>query len=205
MFETNEILVEEFQNSKFAGEAFINIGNKHYNSALDKELEQTERIRLFRLAIDNYERAIASPGLSDESKGVARGFRDDTASFLAHNEYQQADDALRKAGRAGKKSDIEAAIDMFKSIAKDYHTTKYGDLAYGKLGDAYTMLADKEEHYFADALYYYRFLPIKYNVESPGDAQVKDAIDYCSREAAEVQAYMKAKNIPERQAPPGDN
>ncbi len=205
LFETNEILVEEFQDSKFAGEAFINIGNKHYNSALDKELEQTERIRLFRLAIDNYERAIASPGLSEASKGIARGFRDDTASVLAHDEYQNAVKALQKAGKAGKKSDIEAAIEMFKSIAKVYHTTKYGDMAYGKLGDAYTMLAEKEEHYFADALYYYRFLPKKYNVESPGDAQVKDAIDYCSREAAEVFAYMKAKNIPQRQEPTGDN
>ncbi len=205
LFATNEILVKEYQNSKFAGEAFINIGNKHYNSALDKELDATEQIRLFRLAIENYERALASPGLSAESKGTAQSFRDETASFLAHNEYKHADNSLKKAQRAAKKSDIEAAIELFKSITNDYPRTKYGDLAYGRLGEAYTMLADKEEKYYADAYYYFRVLPKKYNVINPHDPQVKDAMEYGNRKAAEILAYMKANNIPERQEPASDN
>lgn len=205
LFETNEILVKEFQDSKFAGEAFINIGNKHYNSALDKQLEATEQNRLFRLAIENYDRAIASPGLSAESKGTAQSFRDETASFLAHGEYKHADNSLKKAQRAAKTSDIEAAIELFKTIIKDYPKTKYGDLAYGKLGEAYTMLADKEESRFADAYFYFRFLPKKYSTIQPSDPQVRDALEYCNRKATEIFAYMKANNIPERPEPESDN
>ncbi len=205
LFETNEILVKEFQNSKFAGEAFINIGNKHYNSALDKELEATEKNRLFRLAIENYDRALASPGLSAESKGTAQSFRSETASYLAFGEYTHAENSLKKAQRSLKKSDIEAAIELFKAIARDYPTTKYGDLAYGSLGQLYTMLADKEESYFADAHYYFRVLPKKYNEIQPSDPKVRDAIEYCNRKATEILEYMKANDIPERQEPASDN
>ena len=205
LFATNEILVKEFQNSKFAGEAFINIGNKHYNSALDKELEPTEKNRLFRLAIENYDRALASPGLSAESKGTAQSFRDETASYLAHGEFDQADILLKKAQRSLKKSDIEAAIELFKGIISDYSKTKYGDLANGNLGILYTMLADKEESYFAHAYYYFRVLPKKYNEIQPSDPQVRDAIEYCNRKATEILVYMKDNDIPQLQDPTSDN
>ena len=198
------VLVKEFKNSKFAGEAFINIGNKHYNAALDKDLEQIDQIRLFRLAIENYERALAAPGLSSESKNTAQSFINETASFLAHNEYKYATTSLGKAQKAAKKSDIEAAIELFKGITKAYSTTKYGDLSYGKLGEAYTILADKEENYYAEALYYFNFLPKKYPTTKPPDPQVEEAINYCILKASEIQAYMRANNIPERQSPPED-
>ncbi|MCE2400396.1 tetratricopeptide repeat protein [Candidatus Poribacteria bacterium] len=206
LFETNETLVKEYKDSKFAGEAFINIGNKHYNAALDTDLEATEQIRLFRLAIENYERALAAPGLSAESKNTAQGFLNETASFLAHNEYKYAISSLGRAQRASKKSDIEAAIELFRAITKAYSTTKYGDLSYGKLGEAYTILANKEENYYAQALYYFQVLPKKYAVINPPDPQVQDAINYCILKANEIKAYMQANNIqPLQQAPEEGN
>ena len=202
LFEINETLIKEYKDSKFAGEAFINIGNKHYNAALDTELEATEQIRLFRLAIENYERALSAPGLSTESKNTAQGFLNETASFLAHNEYKYAISSLREAQRADKKPEIEAAIDLFKAITEEYSTTKYGDLSSLQLGEAYTMLANKEENYYAQALYYYQVLPKKYAIVEPADPQVKEAINRCIRKASEIQEYMRSKNIPELQGDP---
>ncbi len=205
LFATNETLVKEYPNSKFAGEAFINIGNKHYNSALDPDLEAEQQILLFREAIKNYERALTSAGISTESKNSAQTYINETASILAHNEYKFADTSLTDAQRSGKKTDIEAAIKLFKTIAKDYATTKYGDLSYGKLGEAYTILANNEENYYADALYYFEVLPKKYALKSPADAQVGDVIDYCIQKASDIKLYMRSRNIPERKAPPDDN
>ncbi|MDE0085709.1 MAG: hypothetical protein OXU23_08375 [Candidatus Poribacteria bacterium] len=171
---------------------------------MDPELEAPEQIELFRQAIENYRRALAAPGLSAESKNTAEGFLNETESFLAHNEYKYAIASLGKAQRAAKKSDIEAAIDLFKAITKAYSETKYGDLSYGKLGEAYTMLANKEENYYPYALYYFQFLPKKYATDSPADSQVDDAINYCILKANEIQAYMKSKNIEPFQGEPED-
>lgn len=204
VFEINEILVKEYKDSKFAGEAFINIGNKHYNAALDPELEPTEQIALFRQAIDNYKRALAAPGLSDESKNMARGFLNETESFLALNEYKHADTTLSNALRAAKKSDIEEAIGLFKAIAKNYADTKYGDLSYGQLGKAYTILANKEENYFAHALYYFQVLPKKYATVNPSDTAVQEIIHYCITKASEIRDYMNANNIQPLQEAPED-
>ena len=205
LFATNETLVKEYPNSKFAGEAFINIGNKHYNSALDPKLNADEQIRLFREAIQNYERALTTPGISSDSKNSAQTYINETAGILANNEYKRANTALTAAQRSGKKTDIEAAIKLFKTIAADYSTTKYGDLSYGKLGEAYTILANNEENYYADAYYYFQRLPKKYRLVEPPDAQVKEAINYCIQKSTEIKAYMKLRNIPERQAPEEDN
>ncbi len=201
LFATNKTLVKEYNNSKFAGEAFINIGNKHYNAALDPELQPAEQIDLFRKAIDNYERALAAPGLSSDSKNTAQTFLNETASFLAHNEYKFANTALGQAQRAGKKADIEDTIKLFKAISENYSNTKYGDLSYGKLGEAYTILANDEENYYADALYYFNVLPKKYATIKPNDPQVEEVINYCIIKASEIKNYMKARNIPERQDP----
>ena len=83
--------------------------------------------------------------------------------------------------------------------------TKYGDLSYGKLGEAYTILAGNEENYFADALYYFQILPKKYATRPPPDSQVEDVINYCIQKASEIKSYMRSQNIPERQTPPDDN
>lgn len=206
LFETNETLVAEYKDSKFAGEAFINIGNKHYNAALDKSLEASEQTRLFRQAIENYKRALASPGLSDDAKRMARGFVSETEGYLALNEYKHADTTIEAAQKSGKKTEIEGAIDLFKAVIKAYPNTKWADLSHGQLGDAYTMLADKEEHYYADALYYFRYLPYrKYATVEPPDPQVKKALVYCTRQAQKVSDYMKSKNIPPRKEPEGGN
>ncbi len=206
LFETNEILVKEYKDSKFAGEAFINIGNKHYNAALDPGIEAAEQIALFRQAIDNYKRALAAPGLSAESKNTAQSFLNETETSLAHNEYKYAHTLLSNAQRSAKKPDIERAIELFKAIAENYSATKYGDLSYGELGKAYTILAGKEENYFAHALYYFQVLPKKYATKPPADSQVKDAIEYCIGKVSEIQPYMREKNIqPLKEAPEAEN
>ncbi len=206
LFETNEILVKEYKDSKFAGEAFINIGNKHYNAALDPDIEASEQIALFQQAIENYKRALAAPGLSPDSKNTAQSFLTETETSLALNEYDYAHKLLGKAQRAGKKSDVERAIELFKAITKNYAATKFGDLSYGELGKAYTILAGEEENYFAHALYYFQVLPKKYATVPPTDTQVKDAIEYCIDKVNEIQPYMQDKNIqPLKEAPENGN
>lgn len=205
LFAVNETLVAEYSDSTFAGEAFINIGNKHYNAALEQGLPAAEQIRLFREAIANYKRALSVPGLDAESKSTAEGFLNETSGVLALNEYKQAMDSYGEAQKSGKKDAILASVEKFKAIINEYPTTKYGDLSHGKIGDAYTMLADKEVNYYYDALEYFNYLPKKYATLVPSDNQVEGAINYCLRQIQVIQDYMKSKNIPLRQTQEGGN
>ena len=146
-----------------------------------------------------------SPGLDAESKSTAEGFLNETSGVLALNEYKQAMDSYGKAQKSGKKDAILASVEKFKAIINEYPTTKYGDLSHGKIGDAYTMLADKEVNYYYDALEYFNYLPKKYATLVPSDNQVEGAINYCLRQIQVIQDYMKSKNIPLRQTQEGGN
>ena len=55
--QANEVLAAEYPNSQYTADALINIGNKYYNAGSESELEQAERIRLYQMAIENYQKA----------------------------------------------------------------------------------------------------------------------------------------------------
>ena len=199
LFAANEALAAEYPNSVYTADALINIGNKYYNAGSEADLEQTERIRLYQMAIEHYQRAIDTPGISNDSKVTARGYLTDTASALAYYEYDTAtaqfDSAKVTQNADDKKTAIEAVIAEFDKIIAAYPMTKYADLALVQIGEAYMVLADKDDAYYNNALDYFNRLWAKYETTPPVDTKVAQALDYAIRQIQGIQNYMKSQNI----------
>lgn len=199
LFAANEALAAEYPNSVYTADALINIGNKYYNAGSEADLEQTERIRLYQMAIEHYQRAIDTPGISNDSKVTARGYLTDTASALAYYEYDtvtaQFDAAKVTQNADDKKTAIEAVIAEFDKIIAAYPMTKYADLALVQIGEAYMVLADKDDAYYNNALDYFNRLWAKYETTPPVDTKVAQALDYAIRQIQGIQNYMKSQNI----------
>ena len=207
LFAANETLAAEYPNSVYTADALINIGNKYYNAGSESDLEQTERIRLYQQAIGHYQRAIDTPGISNDSKRTAMGYLTDTANALAYYEYDTAAAQLTSAKLArgeGQKEAVLAAIAAFETIIETYPTTKYADLGYGQIGDAYMVLADTEETYYNEALHYFNQLWEKYEIEPPLDTKVQGALKYAISQIQMIQTYMKSQNIPTREIGGGE-
>ncbi len=201
LFAANEMLVAEYPNSIYAGDALINVGNKYYNAGSEPDLEQSERIRLYQLAIANYTLALQSPGISNESKVTAQSYLKDTATALAYYEYDEASSMLDQAKLTQgeeKKFNVLDVIDTFKQIVETYTDTKYGALGLGQIGEAYMVLADTEEEFFNEALYYFDLLWAKYETEPPVDPAVQNALEYAISQVQAISNYMDDQNIPKR-------
>lgn len=199
LFAANEALAAEYPNSVYTADALINIGNKYYNAGSEANLEQTERIRLYQMAIEHYQRAIDTPGISNDSKVTARGYLTDTASALAYYEYDtvtaQFDAAKVTQNADDKKTAIEAVIAEFDKIIAAYPMTKYADLALVQIGEAYMVLADKDDAYYNNALDYFNRLWAKYETTPPVDTKVNQALTYAISQIQQIQNYMKSQNI----------
>ena len=206
LFEANETLAAEYPASPYTADALINIGNKYYNAGSEQALEQAERIQLYQLAIENYQKAIDTPGISKDSKGTAQSYLNDTASALAFYEYDQAtnmlDEAKLSRGEAQKPA-VEAAIAEFNKIIAAYPTTKYADLGLVQIGEAYMVLADSNDVYFNDALDYFNRLWAKYETTPPVDTKVGQALTYAISQITTIQGYMKSQNLEIRDAAGG--
>lgn len=206
LFEANETLAAEYPASPYTADALINIGNKYYNAGSEQALEQAERIQLYQLAIENYQKAIDTPGISKDSKGTAQSYLNDTASALAFYEYDQAtnmlDEAKLSRGEAQKPA-VEAAIAEFNKIIEAYPTTKYADLGLVQIGEAYMVLADSDDVYFNDALDYFNRLWAKYETTPPVDTKVGQALTYAISQITTIQSYMKSQNLEIRDAAGG--
>lgn len=197
-FAANEALAAEYPDSPYTADALINIGNKHYNAGSEQELEQAERIRLYQLAIENYQKAIETPSISKESKGTAQSYLNDTATALAFYEYDHATNMLDKAklsrGEAQKPA-VEAVIAEFLKIISAYPTTKYADLGLVQIGEAYMVLADSNDMYFNDALDYFNRLWEKYSTTPPVDTKVGQALTYARNQIQKIHDYMKSQKL----------
>ena len=199
LFAANEALAAEYPNSVYTADALINIGNKYYNAGSEADLEQNERIRLYQMAIEHYQRAIDTPGISNDSKGTAQSYLTDTASALAYYEYDtataQLDTAKVTQNAADKTSAIEAVIAEFNKIIAAYPTTNYADLALVQIGEAYMVLADSDDAYYNNALDYFNRLWAKYETTPPVDTKVNQALTYAISQIQQIQNYMKSQNI----------
>ncbi len=199
LFAANETLAAEYPNSVYTADALINIGNKYYNAGSEADLEQTERIQLYQMAIDHYQRAIDTPGISKDSKGTAQSYLTDTASALAYYEYDtataQLDAAKITQNAEDKKSAIETVIAEFDKIIAAYPMTKYADLALVQIGEAYMVLADSDDAYYNNALDYFNRLWAKYETTPPVDTKVNQALTYAISQIQQIQNYMKSQNI----------
>ena len=198
LFEANEALAAEYPNSQYTADALINIGNKYYNAGSDQELEQAERIRLYQMAIENYQTAISMTGIGAESKSTAQAYLNDTENALAFYEYEQATTMLNEAKLAKgdeQKPSIEAAIAEYQKIVDAYPGTKYADLGLVQIGEAYMVLADSDDAYFNDALDFFNRLWAKYETTPPVDIKVNQALTYAISQIQTIQSYMRANNL----------
>ena len=206
LFEANEALAAEYPNSQYTADALVNIGNKYYNAGSEQGLEQAERIRLYQMAIENYQKAMDTPGIGTESKSTANGYLNDTANALAFYEYEHATDTLNEAKLASgdeQKTSIEASIAEYQKIIEAYPGTKYADLGLVQIGEAYMVLADSDDMYFNEALDYFNRLWAKYETTPPVDTKVNQALTYAISQIQTIQSYMRANNLEIRGETPG--
>ena len=157
LFEAHEVLTSQYPNSRYTADALINIGNKYYNSGSKQGVEREERIRFYQMAIENYQKAIDTPRIGNESKSTALNYLTGTANALTFYEYEKATDLLHAATLAKgevQKPLIKAAIAAYIKIIETYPTTKYADLSLVQISEAYIVLADSDDVYFNDALDY---------------------------------------------------
>ena len=206
LFEANEVLAAEYPNSQYTADALINIGNKYYNAGSEQTLEQAERIRLYQMAIENYQNAINTPGIGAESKSTAQGYLNDTANALAFYEYEVATDLLNESKLAKgeeQKPAVEAAIAEYMKIIEAYPGTKYADLGLVQIGEAYMVLADSDDAYFNDALDYFNRLWAKYETTPPVDTKVNQALTYAISQVQTIISYMQSNNLEIRGGTPG--
>ena len=206
LFEANEVLAGEYPNSQYTADALINIGNKYYNAGSEQDLEQVEKIRLYQMAIENYQNAINTPGIGAESKSTAQGYLNDTANALAFYEYEHATDLLNESKLAKgdeQKPAVEAAIAEYMKIIEAYPGTKYADLGLVQIGEAYMVLADSDDAYFNDALDYFNRLWAKYETTPPVDTKVNQALTYAISQVQTIISYMQSNNLEIRGGTPG--
>ena len=201
VFEINEVLAKNYPTSPFAAEAFLNIGNTYYNQGVFDDTTEEDRIRLYTMAIEQYEKALAVPNINAESKENADLFLRETKGALSADVYIQATanfDRARVAPEDQQREAVENAIAGFQDIIKAYPTTKYADLSLVQIGDAYMILAVENDEYYNDALDSYDALWGKYATVPPSDTQVNKALTYSQGKITEITEYMRAQNIPRR-------
>ena len=194
----NEALAAEYPDSPHTANALINIAHEYFNAGSEEGVEQAERIRLYQQAIANYQKAIDNPSIDAELKSTAQGYLNDTANALASHEYQQVSDMLNAAKLAKgdeQNTQINATIEACKKILEAYPTSKYADLGLVLIGEAYMVLADKDDVYFNDALEHFNRLWAKYETTKPADSQVNRALTYAQSQVQLILSYMRANNL----------
>ena len=197
----NEVLAKNYPTSPFAAEAFLNIGNTYYNQGVLPDVTEEDRIRFYTMAIDQYEKALAVPGINAESKENADLFLRDTKRALSADVYIQATstfDRAKVAPEDQQKAAVEQAIAGFQDIIKTYPTTKYADLSLVQIGEAYMLLAADNDEYYNDALDSFDALWSKYSEVPPSDTQVNTALRYSQSQITTITEYMRSQNIPRR-------
>ena len=150
------------------------------------------------MAIENYQEAINTPGIGNDSKSTAQGYLNDTASALAFYEYEQATNTLNQAKLAKgeeQKTITEAAISEYQKIIEAYPTTKYADLGLVQVGEAYMVLAQNDDMYWNDALDYFNRLWAKYETVPPTDTKVNQALTYAISQIQTIQSLTNQTHL----------
>ena len=201
VFKINEVLAKDYSTSPFAAEAFINVGNTYFNQGSVPDIENEERIRLYKLAVEQYSKALGVSGINQKSKETAGLFLRDTVRSLSADVYIQVTanfDRAKVAPEDQRNAAVEKAIAEFKEIIKTYPTSKYADLSLVQIGEAYMMLANDNDEFYNSALDSFDALWNKYATVPPSDTQVNRALTYAQKQISMITDYMKSQNIPRR-------
>ncbi|MCD6508683.1 tetratricopeptide repeat protein [Candidatus Poribacteria bacterium] len=193
VYALNEELVAKYPTSKYAGEAYINVGNKYYNDAIQPDVGVDKRIQLYEKAIEMYRKALQVPNVDPRVKAQAEGFLRDTEEAVAYDIYSKGldmlDEAKRLKGEAQKKKALEVAK-YFENLIQKYPNTTSADIAYIQVGTAYELMEDWEK-----ALKAYEALRTKYVDKTTGKQIIPDsdsvikALDYATQRYALVYQY----------------
>lgn len=196
VYELNEEIAAKYPTSKYAAAAFVNVGNKYYNQAIDPNLDPDTRIQLYEKAIEMYKKALAVPNIDEQTKKQAEGFLRDTEEEVATVIYTKGlamvEEAKRLKGEAQRKKTQEV-IDFFKKLIEKYPNTASAEIAYVQIGLAYELMEDWE-----NAMKAYEALRMKYIDKQTGREIVPDrddvlkALEYAKQRYAMVFAYYKS-------------
>ena len=200
LFDTNQVLADNYPASPYAANAFVNLGNKFYNQGSVPDIESSERMRLYTAAIERYTQAMEVPGISQDTKNDAGMYLRETQTALAFYEYQNAESVLNTARTAeiasGELADkANLAIAAYQSIIDKYPGTKYADLSHLQIADSYLLIADANQGadaktQYEKAINAYDDLWTRYQATPPSDAQVSQAVKRAQQQIGIISGYL---------------
>ena len=201
LFDTNQVLADNYPASPYAANAFVNLGNKFYNQgSAEPDIESSERMRLYTAAIERYTQAMEVPGISQDTKNDAGMYLRETQTALAFYEYQSAESVLNTARTAeiasGELADkANLAIAAYQSIIDKYPGTKYADLSHLQIADSHLLIADANQGaeaktQYEKAINAYDDLWTRYQATPPSDAQVSQAVKRAQQQIGIISGYL---------------
>jgi tetratricopeptide (TPR) repeat protein len=197
VFDLNEQLANQYPNSQYAADAFINVANNYYNQAVTAT-EPEQQTALYKKAIDLYRKAVALPGIKPESKMIAEDFLRETENAYAIELYSKGNTLMLQArqlkeGSEERKEKVSEAITVLEGLTKDFPATPSADIAYDLIGDAYVELEQWDK-----ALQAFKTLIDKYPPNQPPvNSDVAQAWKYAQSRHATIFSYLESLKIHE--------
>jgi len=192
----NARLANEYPGSSYAADAFINVGNNYYNQAAAPGASEEKSEEFYKLAVENYRKALKVPNINPQSKATAEEYLRETEVTLAEglrlkarNMFADARNNLKDEAKANK---TREAIAILEGLVKNYPDTYSADIAYDQIGDGYTLLEEWDE-----ALKAYEALINKYARSKPMSTDVMDAVEYAKRQYTKVYTYKNSLKVHE--------
>jgi len=196
VYELNAKLANDYPNSQYAADAFINVGNNYYNQANAPNLSEEKKEEAYKFAVENYRKALKVPSITPQSKATAEEYLRDTEITLAEgirlrarNMFAYARDNLKDEAKV---KGIRETIAVLEDLVKNYPNTYSADIAYDQIGDAYTELEE-----WNNAMKAYETLINKYARKKAVLTDVMDAVEYAKRQYTKVFNYTLSLEVHE--------
>jgi len=195
VFDLNEQLANQYPNSQYAADAFINVANNYYNQAV-LATEREQQMEIYKRTIELYRKAVALPGIKADSKMLAEEFLRETEGALAIELYASGNTMMLQArqmkeGSEERKQKITEALAALEGLTNDYPKTASADISYDLIGDAYVELEQWDK-----ALASFKTLIDKYPPnEPPVNSDVSQAWKYAQSRYATIFTYLESVKI----------
>jgi tetratricopeptide (TPR) repeat protein len=197
VFDLNEQLANQYPNSSYAADAFINVANNYYNQAV-VATDRDKQMEIYKRAIELYRKAVALPGIKAESKMIAEEFLRETENAYAVELYTKGNTLWNQArqmkeGSDERKEKVAEVIVVLEGLTKDFPNTPSADISYDIIGDAYVDLEQWDK-----ALKAYKTLIDKYPPNKPPvNNDVASAWKYAQDRHAKIFSYLESLKIHE--------
>ncbi len=196
VYELNEILANEYPDSQYAPDAFINVGNNYFNQGSNTDISSEERERFYRLALEAYQRASELPGIKPESQRLAKEYIVETEDLLTRDIYTRGKDMLDSAkllADEARNQKLMDVIKVFEDLAEQFPNAPLADIGYIQIAESYVVMENWEK-----AMEAYKYLLDKYPINKPAPyEQVQQARDYAEKRYTEIFVYLKSLEVHE--------